>query len=212
MKKLIYIYDAYCPWCYAFTPVVRQVYDEFRERLELEIISGGMIVDDQLKTIGGLTAAEHLKSSYQQITERTGAQFGEAFFHRIKDHQTLMNSEIPARALAVFRELETETAPLEFVHKLIYSLFNEGKDPNEERFYRDLAAQFQLDADQFVMSMKDEYYQQLARYDFSLAKQLQATSFPRLFLQTSETYFHLVSKGYSDYSQVSRIVTDILSE
>ncbi|MGC5324741.1 DsbA family protein [Brevibacillus sp. SYSU BS000544] len=209
MKKLIYIYDAYCPWCYAFTPVVHQLYENYRDSFEFDVISGGMIIDDQVKSIGGWEKSESLRVGYQQISERTGVPFSEAFFDRIKDEEIVMNSEIPARALAVFREFKTSVSSIEFVHKLHNYLFLEGRNPNDEGFYRNLATHFQLDPELFIENMNKNYFQQQARYDFALAKQLQAETFPRLYLQTSDTYFYLLSKGYSDYKQIVQIIDKI---
>ncbi len=212
MKKLIYIYDAYCPWCYAFTSVVGQLYENYREEFEFEVLSGGMLIDDRVKKMGGMEASKRLRTSYQSITDRTGVGFGEAFFEAVKNKEMVMNSEIPARALAVFRELDTPYSAISFVHQLLKTLFLKGHNPAEEDFYRDLLPHFQLDAEYFIEKMQEEYYQQLARYDFALAKQLQADAFPRLYFQTSDTYFHLIAKGYSDYERIVQIIEKIKVE
>jgi putative protein-disulfide isomerase len=212
MKKLIYIYDAYCPWCYAFTPVVQQLYEHYRDSFEFEVLSGGMIVDDQIKTMGRVEKSESLRKSYQRIEEQTGAVFGEAFFGRIGNEETVMNSEIPARALAVFRGLPTSHSPIEFVHQMLNSLFLEGSNPNNIEFYKELATRFNLNPEIFAQNMEMEHFHQQARYDFFLAKQLQATAFPRLYLQTSDTYFHMISKGYSDYNKIVQIIDKITTD
>ena len=212
MKKVIYIFDAYCPWCYAFTPVVKRLYDNYGHSFAFEVLSGGMIVGDQIKTIGGTQDSENLRKSYQHIAERTGARFGEAFFQRIQDEETVMNSEIPATALAVFRELATGHPPIDFVHQMLSFLFLEGRNPNDTDFYKELAVRFELDPELFVINMEKESFQQQARYDFFLAKQLQATAFPRLYLQTSETYFHLIAKGFSDYERIVQIIETIMTD
>jgi putative protein-disulfide isomerase len=209
MKKLIYIYDAYCPWCYAFTPVVKQIYKQYRDSFNFEVLSGGMIVDDQIKTIGSIEESEKLRKAYQIIEKRTGARFGDAFFNRIRDKETVMNSEIPARALTVFRELTKSHSAIDFVHQMLNSLFLQGDNPNNIEFYKKLATRFDINPKEFAESMEIDHFQQQARYDFVLAKQLQATAFPRLYLQTSDTLFHLISKGYSDYNEIIRIIGKI---
>ncbi len=209
MKKLIYIYDAYCPWCYAFTSVVGQLHENYHEEFEFEVLSGGMWIDDRVKKMGGMEASERLRTSYQSITDRTGVPFGEAFFEAVKKKEMVMNSEIPARALAVFRELDTPYPPIVFIHQLLKNLFLEGHNPAEDDFYKKLVPQFHLDAESFIQKMQEEYYQQQARYDFALAKQLQADAFPRLYFQTSDTYFHLIAKGYSDCERIVRIIEEI---
>src|SRR6516164_6627574 len=44
---LIYCYDAYCGWCYGFSPVIRRIVGEFRGRLPVEVLSGGMIIGER---------------------------------------------------------------------------------------------------------------------------------------------------------------------
>ncbi|HEY1023939.1 MAG TPA: hypothetical protein VGE26_02140 [Sphingobacteriaceae bacterium] len=38
--KLIYVYDAWCGWCYGFTPVISAITKEFSGRLNHEVLSG----------------------------------------------------------------------------------------------------------------------------------------------------------------------------
>ena len=44
---LIYCYDAYCGWCYGFSPVVKKIADNYKSRLHIEVLSGGMIINDE---------------------------------------------------------------------------------------------------------------------------------------------------------------------
>lgn len=48
-KKLVYVYDALCPWCYAFTPVVDELRRHYGDRLDHEVLSGGMVRGDQVR-------------------------------------------------------------------------------------------------------------------------------------------------------------------
>jgi putative protein-disulfide isomerase len=41
--KIIYCYDAYCGWCYGFSPVIKELWLKHREQFDFETISGGMI-------------------------------------------------------------------------------------------------------------------------------------------------------------------------
>ncbi len=208
-NKLIYIFDALCPWCYAFTPVVKNVYDNYCNHFEFEVLSGGLAVGEQVKTLGGHEDSEKLRKGYQKIEEKTGIQFGEKFFERVAKETIILNSEVPATALAVFRDSNSPFPDIEFIHQLLHTFFFEGQNPNDKRVYKNLATHFQLDPQVFVNKMEEKYFQQQARYDFVLAKQLQAEAFPRLYLQTSPTYFHLIAKGYSDYEDIDKIINKI---
>ena len=41
--RIIYCYDAYCGWCYGFSPVIKALYEKYNDQFEFETISGGMI-------------------------------------------------------------------------------------------------------------------------------------------------------------------------
>lgn len=58
-----------------FYSIVQQIYENYRNSFELEVLSGGMIVDDQIKTMGGEEKSESLRKSYQRIEEQTGVTF-----------------------------------------------------------------------------------------------------------------------------------------
>lgn len=206
---LVYVYDALCPWCYAFTPVVRQLVDHYGDRLDHEVLSGGMVRDDQVREIGGEEDAARLRESYQSIESIAGVRFGEAFFDAVARHRRRLDSERPAIALAAFRIVAPGRSELECAHTILHANFWEGGDPNSDAFYRRLAERLELDPDLFLETMGTDEARNRALYDFALARQLGADAFPRLYLQTADDYLHLVSRGYSSFDQVRRIIDAI---
>lgn len=208
-KKLVYVYDALCPWCYAFTPVVTAVCRHYGDRLDHEVLSGGMVRGDQVREVGGEEEASRLRESYRSIESLTGAQFGEAFFAGVANHRRRLDSEPPAIALAAFRMVAPGRSELELAHAILQGNFWEGGDPNSDQFYRQVADRLELDPESFLNAIHTDEARDGALYDFSLARQLGADAFPRLYLQTAEDYLHLVSKGYSEFDQVRRIIDTI---
>lgn len=209
MRKLVYVFDAFCPWCFALTPIVRRLVETFGEELEFEAISGGMRLGDRVETIRGESAAMGLRESYGRIAERAGISFGEAFFKRIAAEGIRFDSAPPAIAFALFREGESSLAQLEFIHTMMGMIYEEGGDPGEGAFFLKLGKKVAVDPGAFVEAMGTVEARDRAHYDFALAKQLGAEAFPRLFLQTAPDFLHLIAKGYSDYDTVARIIRSI---
>ena len=125
-KKLVYVYDALCPWCYAFTPVVTAVCRHYGDRLDHEVLSGGMVRGDQVREVGGEEEASRLRESYRSIESLTGAQFGEAFFAGVANHRRRLDSEPPAIALAAFRMVAPGRSELELAHAILQGNFWDG--------------------------------------------------------------------------------------
>lgn len=210
--KLVYVYDALCPWCYAFTPVAWEVCRHYDDRFDHEVLSGGMVRGDQVREIGGATEAADLRESYRSIESLTGAKFGEAFFESVAVHRRRLDSEPPAIALAAFRMVAPGRSEFELARAILHANFWEGGDPNSDAFYRQIAERLELDAEAFLDAMHTSEARDRALYDFALARQLGADAFPRLYLQTREDYLHLLSKGYSPIDQVRRIIANAVGE
>jgi len=208
--KLIYVYDALCPVCYVFTSVVQKLMEHNGHRLGIEVISGGMVRDDQVREIGGEEEARRLRESYRPLEEMSGVRFGQAFFENVAKQRRRLDSDPGARALVAFRRLAPDRSELEFAHALLRANFWDGGDPSSDEFYRGLAAQLGLDPETFVETMHTDEARDGALYDFALARQLGADAFPRLYLQTREDYLHLIAKGYSPFERVQAIIDKIL--
>jgi protein-disulfide isomerase-like protein with CxxC motif len=37
--KIIYCYDAYCGWCYGFSPVIQQIWQTHKDQFDFETLS-----------------------------------------------------------------------------------------------------------------------------------------------------------------------------
>ncbi len=50
--KLIYVYDALCGWCYGFSPVMMQLHSKYKDSIDFQVVSGGMITGNRIGPIG----------------------------------------------------------------------------------------------------------------------------------------------------------------
>src|SRR5580704_12530891 len=51
-RAIYYCYDAYCGWCYGFSPVITRLFAEYRSTIAFEVLSGGMILPAAPQPIG----------------------------------------------------------------------------------------------------------------------------------------------------------------
>lgn len=209
---LIYCYDAYCGWCYGFSPVISAIADAYKDKLEVEVLSGGMILPE--KPVHIRVSAGYILNAYQQVEELTGIKFGEDYLWHIRNPEEsdwYPNSEKPAIALCIFKEYYPERA-VEFASDLQYSLHYEGRDLTDNEAYRHLLEKYSIQPEVFYEKLASEAYRDMAYYEFSLVKQLHVNGYPTVFIQTGETKFHMVARGYTAYEALCSRLNIILNE
>lgn len=209
---LIYCYDAYCGWCYGFSPVISAIADAYKDKLEVEVLSGGMILPE--KPVHIRVSAGYILNAYQQVEELTGIKFGEDYLWHIRNPEEsdwYPNSEKPAIALCIFKEYYPERA-VEFASDLQYSLQYEGRDLTDNEAYRHLLEKYSIQPEVFYEKLASEAYRDMAYYEFSLVKQLHVNGYPTVFIQTGETKFHMVARGYTAYEALCSRLDIILNE
>ena len=209
---LIYCYDAYCGWCYGFSPVIKKIAGHYKDELYIEVLSGGMMVGDAAMPIEKI--GPYIQSAYKRVEELTGIQFGEDFLWHINNPDKsdwVMNSEKPAIALSVFKEYFPDDAIL-FATDLQYALNYEGRDLDDDEAYRHLLVKYKIPEVVFYEKLKSGEFKEKAHYEFALCKHLQVTGFPQVFIQQNDTKFFLITKGFGNYDTVNLRVQNVLKE
>src|SRR5664279_1273204 len=209
---LIYCYDAYCGWCYGFSEVMKKINSEYKNKLEFEVLSGGMILPEEPVPISA--TAKYILDAYKRVEELTGAKFGEDYLWHIKNPAAsdwFPNSEKPAIALCIFKEYFPEQQ-VSFASDMQYALHFEGRDLTDDEAYHLLLEKYNLDAEDFYEKLHNETYKEQAYYEFALCKQLNVTGFPAVFIQTGETKFHHIVQGYTQYESIDQRIQNVLKE
>jgi len=208
---LYYCYDAYCGWCYGFSPVIKKI-AENNPLLPIDVLSGGMILSEKPVPISA--TAGYIQKAYQTVEEYTGIKFGTDYLWHINNPDMsdwFPDSEKPAVALCIFKEYYPERQ-VEFASDLQYALHYEGRDLTDDEAYRELLEKYSIQAETFYTKLKSEEYKEQAYYEFQLCKQLQVTGYPCVLLQNAETKFTLLARGFTDYETLSTRLASALKE
>ncbi|MEY4661231.1 MAG: hypothetical protein RLZZ42_1183, partial [Bacteroidota bacterium] len=80
---IIYCYDAYCGWCYGFSPVIKNLWQRYNQAFDFETLSGGMIPENATRHISAI--APYIRDAYKTVEETTGVKFGEDFLWHIRN-------------------------------------------------------------------------------------------------------------------------------
>ena len=209
---LIYCYDAYCGWCFGFSKVIQQIARDFKNMVETEVLSGGMIVTD--KPVHISATAGYIQKAYKNVEELTGAKFGADYLWHIfnfEDSDWYPHSEKPAIAMCIFKDFYPDRS-IEFAADLLYALHFEGRDLTDDEAYRHLLDKYSIRPEIFYERLASQEYKEKAYYEFSLVKQLKVSGYPAVFLQTGELKFHLLANGYTNYETLKTRLNNALQE
>jgi putative protein-disulfide isomerase len=209
---LLYLYDAYCGWCYGFSPVIKRIAEEYKDRLQFDVLSGGMILNDQPQHFAPI--AKYIQGAYKHVEETTGITFGEDFlWHVFHPDETdwYPDSLKSAIALCIFKEFHPDQA-VQMASDLQYALNFEGRDLTDNEAYRHLLHKYNIPEEDFYTKLASEEYKDKAFYEFALVKQLQVKGFPCVLMQVTDSKFYLVAQGFTDYETVKRRIEKVLEE
>lgn len=209
---LLYCYDAYCGWCYGFSPVIKRIAVEYAGTFHFEVLSGGMILPEEPRPIS--ISAKYISEAYKTVEEYSGVQFGQDYLWHIFNPDKsdwFPHSEKPAIALCVFKEYHPGQQ-VQFAADLQYALHFEGRDLTDNEAYRHLLEKYSLPEEEFYARLRSQEYKEKAYYEFALVKQLQVTGFPTVLLQASETKFYLLARGFTPYDTFKERIEAVLGE
>lgn len=209
---LYYCYDAYCGWCYGFSPVIRQIAEEYKDTLAFDVLSGGMVLPEQPQPFAPM--ARYIQTAYKQVEQVTGVRFGKDFlWHVFHPEETdwFPDSTKPAVALCIFKEYHPHNA-IAFAADLQYALNYEGRDLTDNEAYRHLLPKYHLPEEDFYKNLQSEEYLDKAYYEFALVKQLEVSGYPTVLLQVTDSKFYLLGRGYTDYETLKARIEKALQE
>ncbi len=210
--KLVYCYDAYCGWCYGFSAVMKYIAEEYRNKMQTEVLSGGMILPAKPAHIS--VSANYISKAYTQVEETTGVKFGQDYLWHIfnpDDSDWFPNSEKPAIALCIFKEYFPDKA-VDIASDLQYALHYEGRDLTDDEAYRHLLEKYDIQPEAFYQKLSSDEYKQVAYEEFDFVKQLQVNGYPTVFVQTGELKYHMVARGFTPRDVLIERINSVLAE
>ena len=198
MNTLIYCYDAYCGWCYAFSKVMQQLAAE-HPGIHIEVFSGGMILPEKPVPISA--TADFILQAYPTVEAYSGVKFGADYLWHIKNPDLsdwFPHSEKPAIALCIFKEIYPEKQ-VAFAADLQYALYWEGRDLTDDEAYRHLLEKYSIQSELFYTRLHDDAYKQMAYEEFENLKITSST-------KEKNIPMHVVAEENNNYAFIESIV------
>lgn len=188
-----YVFDALCGWCYGFSPTMQRIAAQYKDKLQFEVISGGMVTGQRIGPIGQV--AGFIRTAYKDVERTTGTKFGPGFLQGTLAKGTATFSSIePAKALATFRNHKPHEA-LAFAHMLQHAIYFDGVAPTDLDAFADLAAKQGIEKAGFLKEARSREVEQQMLKEFRTSDSLGVQGFPTLFLMRNGKLVKL-SEGY----------------
>lgn len=209
---LIYVSDAYCCWCYGFSPVVNRIVDENRVAVNVEILSGRMVG-------AGATIATFFGrfpdplAIHERVTQYSGQNFGENYLRHIANPHasTLrMDSEIPAKALIAFEKCKSGSK-LEALTQIHKAYYQEAKELLVLESYSPICDALGIDFQDFSKLMDSPASMDLVRREQAKVAALGVSGFPAVLLQTADKQTVQIAHGFAPYAHVAEQLKAALS-
>ncbi|WP_123803479.1 DsbA family protein [Flavivirga aquatica] len=198
MKKLIYVMDPHCGWCYGNSKNIETVAEQFKDKLNIQLMVGGMWLEGNAPN-GGEEFSRFIAKHSPQMEATTGAFVSSIFFELTKDSTYTFSSLEPCCAINLVKELKPNMA-ITFAKEVQKAIFAEGKRLDNIETYLPIIKGLNINAKQFQLRwMKDDNLSK-TKEEFDYTKQL-VNGFPTLLLY-DENQIQIIASGYFNTKQI----------
>lgn len=189
MKKLLYIMDPMCSWCWAFSPTLEAIKHTF-PNLPVQFIMGGLAADSE--TPMPKEQQQTIRSIWQHIEESTGTKFNYEFWTQCSPRRSTWRA---CRAVIVAEQLKPGSAD-QMANAIQHAYYLNAQNPSDSETLIPLAKSLGIDASDFAALIDTQNTQQTLQEHMAFARQLNVSGFPALRFFDDEKVIRL-SDGYT---------------
>ena len=167
MIDLIYIADAYCGWCYGFSPTAQELNQN--PEVNLQLMHGSLFTGEHAQP---LSAFPRISAANTRITELTGAEFGPGYQTALADGSLVMDSTDAAKGFHAIQKIAGDDRALEALSKMQKAFYLDGMSLSSDATYVHIAGQMGLDANELLQALHSPAITELARAEQFAARQI----------------------------------------
>lgn len=185
---LWYFADPMCSWCWGFSPTMDALREEFRDRMKIALVLGGL--RPGMTESMTATAREEILHHWHAVHDRTGQPFA---FEQALPEGFVYDTEPASRAVVAVGGIEPELIfPL--FQAIQQAFYAEGRDVTQTAVLTELASGLGADAGAFADAFDSEPARARTLAHFKQARQAGVRGFPTLIIQQG-TQLHPVANG-----------------
>jgi putative protein-disulfide isomerase len=190
MPYLIYVADPMCSWCWGFSPVIAALEEQFRGRLSVSLLMGGLrpYAAEPMPDTDRAMIREH----WEHVAQRTGQPFDFSFFDR---EEFTYDTEPASRAVVTAQALRPGSG-LEMLKAVQHAFYAENRDVTDEDVLTEIAVEEGFSTEAFAQALASEAARAATREGFVTSQKAGIRGFPTLLAGAPETGYTVVTNGY----------------
>lgn len=208
--QLIYIADVFCPWCYAFMPVMKRLADENPD-IPIKVL-GGNLISRPITLAEDVAQSPDLVDFWHEVERMSGRSLAGAIGAVETGRDVRLFSPGADEILAVLHQMAPghELAQLFELEEIFYG---QGRDMFTDEALAEIASRWQIDPGKFERAFDKAAAFEATERNLQLAAQLMGEigSYPSVILRNGELYYP-VSRGYVHYETVEARFADAMRE
>ena len=191
-KKLIYVHDPMCSWCFGFSKVYQQLTEQLPKNIELIHLLGGLAPDTD--EIMPESTRQMVQQNWQRIEQLIpGVKFNYDFWTKCQPRR----STYPAcRAVIAARE-QGDEFDVSMTRQIQQAYYRQARNPSDNETLIELAGEIGLDQGRFSAQLVADQTQQRLLDEIAMARSIGISGFPSLVLQTDDKLESVLVK-YTD--------------
>ena len=174
-KRLYYIYDPMCAWCYAFEPTFKAIKKALDDSFEIIYVPGGLAPHTNEPMPQAMQ--DKIQTIWKEITTIVGTSFNHDFWIKCNPRRS---TYLACQASISARLQHKEEAMIQAIQKAYYQ---QAQNPSDLETLIDAARSIDLDIKQFKKDIESQKVVELFEEDLNLRRRLGVHSFPTLLLQ-----------------------------
>lgn len=206
-RKLVYVFDPYCGWCYGNSRNLHEIFARYHEKVEFKIYPAGMWSGEHKRKLTP-DLAQFIEHAAIRVSDVTEVLFSTRFYDLLSHPNLEFDSEIPSRAMVTI-ESYWNRLNVDYSILLQRAFFWEGKLLSEDGTYEYLADKMDLPVTEFMRLFHSDEMKEKTLRSFVHASSY-SVSYPALFEVDCTGRVHLVSQGYEPLSMVSKRIENLI--
>lgn len=206
MKKLMYVMDPQCGWCYGNSENIKSIHEIFKGKAEIEIVVGGMWLNNQAP-VGGEDLSQFIQNHAPRMVETTRADVRDGYYKRVKDTSYVFSSLEPSAAIVWVKKNYPDQAVL-FSSDVQKALFRDGFRLDDVKVYENILNQMNISTSLFKKEWMSKENINHTKSEFKRASEL-ANGFPTFVFQDNNNQ-EVLASGYFDLEQMITYLKGVL--